>query len=373
MSGRSAEGALLLGATFVVAVSGLAYELIAGAAASYLLGDSVTQFSLVVGVFMTAMGLGAWASRYVERPEGAFCSAQVALGVIGGFSAPLFYVSWLHVEPFEAVLFGSVIATGVLSGLEIPLIVRILERRGMTRHTVSNVLTADYAGALAAALAFPLVVAPWFGLLSSSLLFGLLNLAVAFLAIWLLAPENRQRLGVFAGLAAVLMAAGLIKGEQVIGAAEAGLYEDEIVFTETTPYQRVVVTRFRDRTRLFLDGSIQFDSRDEYRYHEALVHPAMTRAQRLSRVLILGGGDGMAAREALKYPIDDLVLVDLDPAVTRLFRGAPLSELNAAALTDPRLTIVNADAWVWVQEDHAPFDVIIADLPDPRNLALSKL
>ncbi|MEM1383705.1 MAG: polyamine aminopropyltransferase [Pseudomonadota bacterium] len=373
MTDRRAEGALLLAATFVIAVSGLAYELIAGAAASYLLGDSVTQFSLVVGIFMTAMGLGAWASRYVEDPTRAFCTAQIALGLIGGFSAPLFFLAWLHAEPFEVVLFGIVIVTGALSGLEIPLIVRILEKLGLTRHAVSNVLTLDYAGALVAALIFPLVVVPRLGLLSGSLVFGMLNLGVALIAIRVLKPTGMRPLALACMGALAVTGLGLVGGERAVSAAEAALYDDDVVHAEASPYQRIVVTNFRGRTRLFLDGSIQFDSRDEHRYHEALVHPAMTRALRTADVLILGGGDGMAAREVLRYPVQSLTLVDLDPAVTRLFRDTDLARLSGSALRDPRVTIVNRDAWVWAKGTEQRFDVIIVDLPDPRTLALSKL
>lgn len=368
-----AKGVLLLASTFVVAVSGLAYELIAGAAASYLLGDSVTQFSLVVGLFMTAMGVGAWASRLFDDAASTFCACQIALGLVGGFSAPLFYATWLHVEPFAVVLFGTVIITGALSGIEIPLIIRILQQAGLSRHTVSTVLSLDYAGALVAALAFPLLVVPTLSLLSASLIFGLLNLGVAGVAIYVLRPTGAPRFATATGVIATIALTGLVFGERAVSASEAGLYEDEIIFAERSAYQRIVVTRFADRTRLFLDGSIQFDSRDEHRYHEALVHPAMTRALKLDRVLILGGGDGMAAREALRYPLQQLTLVDLDPAITTLFRDSDLADLNDFALSDPKVKIVNQDAWIWLQETDETFDVIIVDLPDPRSLALSKL
>ncbi|MEL6980327.1 MAG: polyamine aminopropyltransferase [Pseudomonadota bacterium] len=364
---------LLLAGVFLIAASGLAYELIAGAAASYLLGDSVTQYSLVIGVFMTAMGVGAWISRYVAAPEAVFCRSQLALGVLGGASAPLFYLAFALVEPFSVVLFGVVFALGCLSGLEIPLMMRILQARGVTRHALSTVLTLDYAGALAAAVAFPLLIVPWLGLLSASLVFGLMNLGVAWLALEILQPEGARRLKRWAGLAIAAGVLGLVFSERLIGAAEASLYQDEVVTALDTSYQRLVVTKRGERTRLFLDGALQFDSQDEHRYHEALAHPAMRRAERLRSVLILGGGDGMAAREALRYPIERLVLVDLDPAVTRLFSEARFAALNGAAFSDPRVEIIHADAFTWLAEGEERFDVIIADLPDPRTLSLSKL
>ncbi|MCV6593422.1 MAG: spermidine synthase, partial [Silicimonas sp.] len=176
---KEGQALWLLAATFAVAVAGLIYELIAGAVSSYLLGDSVTQFSLVIGIFMTSMGLGAWASRFVTRAERGFTLSQILLGLVGGFSAPMLFLAYGYLDGLQGVLFAIVIAIGALSGLEIPLITRILTERRAMEHTLSNVLTADYAGALVAAVAFPLLIVPQLGLMAASLVFGLLNLMVA--------------------------------------------------------------------------------------------------------------------------------------------------------------------------------------------------
>ena len=371
----AAEGPWLLAATFVVAVAGLVYELIAGAVASYLLGDSITQFSLVIGVFMSAMGLGAWLSRYVDALEPGFAASQILLGLIGGFSAPMLFLAYGWLDSLGPVLFGVVIAIGVLSGLEIPLITRILEREGALRTTLSSVLTADYAGALAAAILFPLVIVPQLGLMAASLFFGILNLAVAALSLWLF----RDRIGwglrlLWLGALAACIA-GFAWSERLVSLADAALFEDEVILAESTPYQRIVLTRTAGRTRLFLNGAIQFDSLDEHRYHESLVHPAMGSAPRRARVLVLGGGDGMALREVLRWPdVEEAVLVDLDPRMTALFRDrADTAALNGASLSDPRARVVNADAWRFVQESDGLFDVVILDLPDPASFAVSKL
>jgi spermidine synthase len=162
----------------------------------------------------------------------------------------------------------------------------------------------------------------------------------------------------------------------LVSAVDARLFQDEVIFSETTSYQSIVITRFDDRYRLFLDHSIQFDSLDEHRYHEALVHPAMGLVPDAARVLVLGGGDGMAVREVLRHDgVEHVTLVDLDPRVTELFATNPdLVALNGDALNDPRVEIVNADAWVWAAEvQTSAYDVIIADLPDPKSIALSKL
>jgi len=366
---------LLLAATFFIAVSGLVYELIAGAVSSYLLGDSVYHFSLVIGLFMTAMGIGAYVSRFVESPERGFVISQIVLGLIGGFSAPILFAAFALIENYSAFLYLICLSVGALIGLEIPLIIRILEGRNALKITISNVLTVDYVGALAAALLFPLVLVPHLGLMGASLLFGAMNLTVAAMALWLFREHVgwAVRLGLIAALTAVVF--GFVRSEQMLSTMERNLYANEIVLAKQSPYQRIVVTHEGERTQLFLNGSIQFDSLDEYRYHESLVHPAMTRAPRIKHVVIFGGGDGMAVREVLRYKdVQRVTLVDLDPAVTDLFKDDDtLAKLNDNSLSDPRVTIMNADAWEHLKELSGTYDIAILDLPDPKDLAISKL
>jgi spermidine synthase len=157
--------------------------------------------------------------------------------------------------------------------------------------------------------------------------------------------------------------------------AENHLYADDIIHAETTPYQRIVVTRWRDDLRLFINNNLQFSSQDEYRYHEALVHPGLSSLPGAKRVLVLGGGDGLAVREVLKYPnVESVTLVDLDPAMTELFASAPpLVALNQGALSSPKVKVVNADALQWLEESREYFDFVVVDFPDPSNFALGKL
>lgn len=366
---------LLIG-TFVIAVSGLVYELIAGTLSSYLLGDSVYQFSLVIGLFMTAMGFGAFLSRYIEeRLEQAFVTTQVALGLIGGLAAPILFFAFVQLDNYEAFLLLISIAIGTLVGLEIPLITRILKRERTLDINISNILTADYIGALVAALLFPLVLVPKLGLISTGFLFGLLNVAVAGLACHLFRSVITRRLVWLTIAATAFLFTGLLSSQRLVSMFEADLYHDEIIYTETTPYQRIVATHQNGHLRLFLNGALQFDSVDEHRYHEALVHPAMSMARRPDSVLVLGGGDGMAVREVLRHEgVESVTLVDLDPAMTRLFREHPkLSALNDGALDDPRVTIVNQDAFEFLKADQMIYNVILIDLPDPKTPGLSKL
>ena len=379
---RPAE-AMLLAAVFVIAACGLVYELVAGALASYLLGDSVLQFSTVIGAYLFAMGVGSWMSRFVERQLVAnFLRIELLVGVVGGLlPAALFAVHAFSPQPFRVLLYGLVWLVGVLVGIEIPLVMRILRRSFSDRYAlkdlVAQVLTFDYLGALLVSVAFPIVFVPLLGLVRTGLAFGLLNVFVAAAVLVLFGGELRaRRLHALACAgSALLLVAAFVGADRLTTWAEDAFYADHIVFRHQSPYQTVVVTNSRAATRLFLNGNLQFSSQDEYRYHEALVHPAMAAQGAPRRVLILGGGDGMAAREVLKYPtVESVTLVDLDAAVTQLFSSEPLlTRLNGDSLRSPRLHVVNQDAFSWLDGNREVFDVAIVDFPDPSNFALGKL
>jgi spermidine synthase len=364
---------------FIIATCGLVYELLAGTLASYVLGDSIMQFSLVIGVYLFALGVGAWLSRFVEAGL-ARCFIEVELGValLGGASAPLLFLSFARVGWFYVVLFGVVFAIGVLVGLELPLLMRIIQDQLEFKELVSRVLAFDYIGALVASILFPILFVPKLGLVRTSLVFGMLNAAVGLWATWLLLPLFRRNpfgLRARACFVLVLLGAGLVKADTLTSWAEESLYADDIVYAHSSPYQRIVVTRGRAGFQLFLNGHLQFSSADEYRYHEALVHPAMALAGTPRRVLILGGGDGLAMREVLRYSsVENVTLVDLDPAMTQLSsRFGPLAELNQHAYDDPRVEVVNQDAMIWLEEPRSPYDVVLIDFPDPNSFALGKL
>ncbi|MCA0242005.1 MAG: polyamine aminopropyltransferase [Proteobacteria bacterium] len=377
----------LLASVFVVAACGLVYELAAGALASYLLGDSVLQFSTVIGCYLFAMGIGSWLSRFVERQLVAqFLVIELLVGLIGGLMPAALFAAHASlpvasVGAFRVLLYGLVLLVGVLVGLEIPLVMRILKRSFSERYAlkelVSQVLTFDYLGALAVALAFPLLFVPHLGLIRTGVFFGLMNAAVAVWALLLFRGELRRwRVHALACAAVVaVLALAMLQADRITTWAEDRFYVDNVVLRENSAYQRVVVTRSAAGVRLFLNGNLQFHSRDEYRYHEALVHPAMAAQGAPRRVLVLGGGDGMAVREVLKHPgVQQVTLVELDPHITRLFSTEPmLTALNGGALSSPKLSIVNADAFGWLQGHDERFDVIVVDFPDPTNFALGKL
>lgn len=377
----------LLASVFVVAACGLVYELAAGALASYLLGDSVLQFSTVIGTYLFAMGVGSWLSRFIERQLVAqFVRIELLVGLVGGLMpAALFTAHSLlpagALGAFRVLLYAAVLAVGVLVGLEIPLVMRILRRHFSERYAlkelVSQVLTFDYLGALAVALAFPLLLVPHLGLVRTGVFFGLLNAAVAAWALWLFRAELRRWRWMVAACAGVMLALGaaLAGADALTTWAEDRFYGDRVILRESSAYQRVVVTRGAGGVRLYLNGNLQFHERDEYRYHEALVHPAMAAHGAPRRVLVLGGGDGLALREVLKYPsVERVTLVDLDAQVTQLFAQQPLLRaLNHDALRSPKVQVINADAFQWLQQHAEVFDVVVVDFPDPSNFSLGKL
>ncbi|HEX6182714.1 MAG TPA: polyamine aminopropyltransferase [Pyrinomonadaceae bacterium] len=368
----------------VIATCGLVYELLAGTLASYVLGDSVTQFSLIIGIYLFAMGAGSWLSRFIEGELARrFVDVEMAVAVLGGASAPLLFLTFAHLSYFQVVLYGLVFLIGALVGLEIPLLMRILKDHLDFKELVARVLAFDYAGALIASLLFPIFLVPRLGLVRTSLLFGFFNAAVGLWATWLMRPlmgrGSVTRLRAQGCVVMALLAVAFVKADALTSLAEDAMFADDIVYSKTTHYQRIVVTRNRAGFQLFLNGNLQFSSADEYRYHEALVHPAMTlaadggRAPR--RVLILGGGDGLGLREVLKYPsVEEVTVVDLDPDMTELSRRfPPLARLNRDAFADPRVRVVNEDAMLWLETEGPPFDAALIDFPDPNTFALGKL
>ena len=369
----------LLASVFVVAACGLVYELAAGALASYVLGDSVLQFSTIIGTYLFAMGVGSWLSRFFERQLPAhFLRIELLVALVGGAMPALLFMANAFVPgAFRTLLYGLVLAVGVLVGLEIPLVMRILKRNVALKDLVSQVLTFDYLGALAVSVAFPLVLVPQLGLIRTGLLFGVMNAAVALWALWLFRHELRRlRAHAVACVATLgLLCAAFAGAQRITTLAEDKFYQDPIVFAASSPWQRIVVTHGRAGHRLFLNGNLQFAERDEYRYHEALVHPVMAAHGAPRKVAVLGGGDGMAVREVLRHPgVESVTLVELDPHMTRLFSThETLARLNGGALASPKLKIVNADAFQWLEQGREMFDVIVVDFPDPTNFSIGKL
>ncbi len=403
---------VLLVSTGLISVCAIIFELLIASLSSYLLGNSVYQFSITIGLYLSSMGIGSWLSQYFkENLIGRFAMIEIFVGILGGSSAVLLYYAFgdgTGHGGYTAMMVSLTVLIGTGVGFEIPLLIRIIKRFSDLRVSVANVLAVDYLGSLLGSVAFPIFLLVHLGIVRTSLVVGTINVIVAVAATFVFRRHIRGALPLV--VIGVLCTIGLIVGagrSTTINAFfERRLYRDPIEMTEQSPYQRMVVTRGRLSTyrqaprpkaagdearprrpfveqdeedfRLYLDGDLQFSSIDEYRYHEALVHPAMS-AMAARRgdldVLLLGAGDGLAAREVLRYDrVRSITLVDLDSAVTDLARQfEPLRRLNGGSLFDPRVTVVHRDGFTYLLQTKWLFDTIIVDLPDPDVPALSKL
>jgi spermidine synthase len=366
---------------FVIATAGLVYELGMAAVASYVLGDSVRQFSIVIGVYLSALGLGAYLSRFVEHNLAlAFINVELSTALLGGLSAPVLFIAFSLGTSFELLLLIVVTVVGTLVGIELPLLMRILENRLPFKELVSRSLTYDYAGALLGSLGFSLYLVPKLGLVQTSIVCGLLNAAVGLLSTFILRNDDKEsyhyirNARITSLFVIAIMLAATFTAPRLVAFSEARSFGN-VTTTLDTPYQHISLFTRDGAQELYLNGHLQFSSRDECRYHEALVHPAMSAATRPARIFIGGGGDGLALREVLKWPdVESVTLVDLDPAVTRLAQyDARFLRLNEFSMHDQRVHIRNEDAFQWVERDTTIYDVLILDFPDPTTYGVGKL
>jgi spermidine synthase len=369
---------LLLFAVFTIATCGLVYELVAGTLASYLLGDSVKQFSFIIGVYLFSMGVGSYFSKFLTKNMlNTFVEIEILVGLIGGLSSVLLFLLFESVYSFQFILYLLVFVTGCLVGLEIPLLMNILKDKVQFRDLVSNVFTFDYIGALLASILFPLVLVPKLGIMGTSLFFGMINISIAIALCFLLKSELKKvyLLRAKAIAAFFLLLVVYLFSNTILSYSEEKLYGENIIYSNSTPYQRIVLTHNKSDYRLYLNNNLQFSSSDEYRYHEALVHPAMSMAKKVDNVLVFGGGDGLAVREILKYKeVKNVTLVDLDEGMTKMFKtNAVLTHFNQNSLNNFKVKIYNQDAFIWAKNAKNTFDVVIVDFPDPSNYSLGKL
>ncbi|MBU3659929.1 MAG: polyamine aminopropyltransferase [Flavobacteriales bacterium] len=370
---------LLLVTIFLISTCGLIYELVAGTLASYLLGDSVTQFSTIIGTYLFSMGIGSYLSKFVTKNlEINFIRIELLVGLIGGLSSSILFICFGYGAYFRVILYFLVGLTGLFVGMEIPLIMRILKSQSSFKDLVSDVFTFDYIGSLLASIAFPVFLVPYLNLTRTSLLFGLMNVALALYLIHFFRHKIHKPSIAFAQgvVCALILGFAFIASDLIQRMSEEEYHGDGILFATTSKYQRIVITRDRNAYSLFLNNHLQFNSRDEYRYHEALIHPTFAHAKSIENVLIMGGGDGFAVREMLKYPeVKNITLVDLDEKMVDIFRTNPLmKKLNNNSLLSSKLKVINQDAFLFLQNrKQQKFDVIIIDFPDPSNFSIGKL
>ncbi len=409
--------AFLAVSMLVMGTCGIVYEYALGLQGNNLLGSSHEQIFVIIGIMMFAMGMGALGQRRLERDlVDWFLRFELLLGLLGGFGALLAYVAFVHLVAHELVLYGLAFCIGALIGLEIPLLIRINSTHADSLRTnLGDILSMDYVGSLVGALLFTYVLLSWVSLASIAMIMGCANVALAGFGLAFFWPLVRRPglLVVGIGGGALLLTAGLLFGDGWVAALEQRCYEDPILHSETTRYQHLVLTQRAERSRLYINGHLQFDSRDEAIYHEQLVHVPMTLAPRHGRVLILGGGDGLALRELVGYrDVREVTLVDLDARMIALASEHPeLVRLNHDAFADARVSttvasparspgpteriarpshlrrelldddiydlaeveVFTVDADNFVRAAGGLYDVVLIDLPDPRTLELAKL
>ncbi len=367
-------------ALFATGLSGIVAEYILSTLATYFLGDSVFQWTLIVSVMLFSMGLGSRISRWIKKDLlHAFILIELLLSLLCSYSSLFAYTASAYTMYTGLIIYSLSILIGLLIGMEIPLVVRLNETFEELRVNIASVVEKDYYGSLAGGLFFAFVGLPYLGLTYTPFIMGALNLLVAIALVLILWPQfNRVRRSFYLTTALVLLgviALGGFGAEPIIQYGEQSRYKDRVVMTQQTAYQRIVVTQWKDHFWLYLNGNLQFSTLDEPLYHEPLVHPGVLMAAQPKKVLVLGGGDGCAVRELLKHPsIQEVRLVDLDPAMTELMSTHPLfTELNQGSLDHPKVQVVNQDAYLFMDTSKQIFDLILIDLPDPRTIELNRL
>ncbi len=363
---------------FIAGLCSIIYELLISTAATYFLGDSVKQFSLTIGIYLFSMGIGAFVSKFSQRnPLNAFVSIEFLLGLIGGLSIPFMYFMFirLSISQMQWTTWFYIFVIGLLTGLEVPLLTFAVNNVNF-KESLSNILSLDYIGGLIATLIFPFILLPFVGLFYSSLIFGAVNILLGiFMSRYVESKSSRNKYMLF-GVVSILLLGGLTyKGADMLKIWEEKIYKAPIAVREQTPYQHIVMTKKKDDIRLFLNRVIQFSSKDEHRYHESLVHTPMLMHPEAKDILILGGGENLAAREMLKHQaINKIDIVDLDSMVFHLaMYNHDLLKINKAASLHPKVNMIVEDAFNYLSTNANQYDLIISDLPDPNSEATAKL
>ncbi len=400
-----------------VGICGISYEYTFSRLASDIMGNSVRQWAIIIGLMMLFMGIGADLQKYFPDKYNVdnFIILEILLGLLGGIgpSVTLYAFGSLHAH-FIIIHYFFICSIGLMIGLEIPLLSRINEMTVPSlKYNLGLILKMDYIGSFIGALVWVFVLPKFFNMLEISFFLGILNVGVAvftwvWFKNWMQYPKTVLLLAI---LALTILTIGIVNGEKITLTAEQKLYNDPIIYTKTTPYQRIVITKsYSEDIYLYINGHLQFASVDEHIYHEFLVHPLMAAAKNRKRVLVLGGGDGMAVREILKYDdVESITLVDIDPEMTHLASTYPeLVSMNHGSLLSDKIRIkepagvtkgekirleqygqsffrkdrhdgnikihvFNLDAYNFIESIPGLYDIIIVDFPDPNNHELAKL
>lgn len=374
------KSTLLKAAIFATGFSGVVAEYILSTLAQYLLGDSVFQWVMIISLMLFSMGLGSRISKgFQNNLLKKFLLLEFTLSVVVAFSPLVVYTLFSSISGHGILIYGLAIFIGILIGMEIPLVIRINNEYEELRYNISNILENDYYGSLLGGVFFAFIGLPILGLMYTPFVLGIVNLLVALALLLIYFPKLKKAdsrpLVILGPLIIGLLIAGIFISEPIMLYGEQKKYKDKVVYTEQSKYQRIVLTKWKSDYWLYLNGNQQLCTRDEFMYHEPLIHPAMKLHQHPVNILILGGGDGCAVREVLKYPtVKSIKLVDLDPAITKLAKSHPiLTELNKNSLIDSKVHIANEDGFHFLENDTNYYDVIFIDLPDPRSVEIGRL
>jgi spermidine synthase len=367
-------------ALFATGLAGIVSEYTLSTLATYFLGDSVFQWTMIVSIMLFSMGLGSRLSKYFETGLlEKFVIIEFALSIIASNVTIIVYVFFALYDHTQFIIYLLSVTVGLFIGMEIPLVVRLNQQFQQLKVNISSALENDYFGSLVGGVFFAFIGLPYLGLTYTPLVLGVINFSVAIVLVMIIwkeiEPKRRFRFQLYAAVVVVLLTCSGLFAKQIVEWGDSIRYQDTIVYSEQSKYQKIVMTYGNGDYWLFLNGHQQLSTFDEALYHEPLVHPVIQLYGEPKQVLILGGGDGAAARELLKYDfIDKITLVDLDPSVTELAKNHPvLISINGNALNHPKVEVINEDGFTYLEQIDKNFDVIIADFPDPRTVDLGRL
>lgn len=357
--------------------AGLIYEYVLSTVMTYLLGNSIEQFSVTVGLMFFMMGVGGFVQKLFRSSlVETFIAIELLLVIAGGFS-PL-VMQWLFAyapDSFSGLRLIYIAVIGLMIGVEIPLVMRINEQFSSSLdNNIASTWAWDYVGGALGVVAWIWMLRQFIPLTHISFFVAACNLIVAIIALayfWrhgLLGRKSNGPVGVaICSIIVAVILAGYVQSGDWSKMINQRLYDSPIVFEVTSKYQVITITQAPDvdapdgqNTELFLNGNKQFSSKDEAIYHELLVHPAMNVALQRKNVLVLGGGDGMAVREILKYKdVESVTLVDLDPEIVKLARDNQLlSDLNRDSFKDARVQVLATNG---VNDTGAKRDILAED------------
>jgi spermidine synthase len=377
---QNIKSSILKACVFATGLSGIVAEYVLATLATYFIGNSILQWSLIVSVMMFSMGLGSRISRYIRNDLLiSFIGIEFILSIFVAYSALITYSTAAFSPILPIVIYSLSIIVGLLIGMEIPIVIRLNKDYQILRLNISGVMEHDYYGSLLGGFFFSFVGLPYLGMTYTPIALGCVNFAVAIALIGITysALPRSKRIGIFiwGGLVLITLISAFWTAKPIIRHSEQKKYKDKVIYQKQTKYQRIVMTQWKNDYWLYLNGNLQCASFDEAMYHEPLVHPVIKLAGNARDVLIIGGGDGCAVREILKHDfVESVTLVDLDPMMIEFAETfPPMVAINDSSFYNPKVKIETADGFNYLEDDSAFYDAIIVDLPDPRTIELSRM